>query len=111
MTVIFLTDYKTKCHGVPLRNIGFVKVQKFEDNSKNENNILFINPLETFLGKCKVCDMSTDGESVYNGNTVLLKISEECDRHMYIYIGGNMMCTFLTNGNIYDYIFQIWEII
>ena len=48
MTVFHLTGYNTKCHGVTLRNNGFVKVQKIEDISNDENNILFFKPLETF---------------------------------------------------------------
>ena len=42
-------------------------------------------------------------KSVFDGNTVLLKISEENGRHRYVYIGGNMICSFLTNDNIYRY--------
>ena len=44
------------------------------------------------------------GKSIFDGNTILLKISEENDRHRYVYIGGNMLCSFLTNDNIYEYI-------
>ena len=40
-------------------------------------------------------------KSVFDGNTVLLKISEENDKHRYLYIGGDMICSFLTNDNIY----------
>ena len=42
--------------------------------------------------------------TVFNGITVLLKISEENDTYRYVYIGGNMVCSFLTNNNIYEYI-------
>ena len=42
--------------------------------------------------------------TVFDGNTFLLKISEECNGHRYLYIGGNMVCSFLTNDNIYEYI-------
>ena len=41
---------------------------------------------------------------VDDGNTVLLKINEENDKHRYVFIGGNMICSFLTNDNIYKYI-------
>ena len=43
-------------------------------------------------------------KSVYDGNTILLKTSEENDRHRYVYIGGNMVCSFITNDFIYKYI-------
>ena len=42
--------------------------------------------------------------SVFDGNTILVEISEENVRHRYVYIGGNMVCSFLTNDNIYEYI-------
>ena len=42
-------------------------------------------------------------KSVFDGNTILLKISEENDKHGYLYIGGNMICSFLTNDKIYKY--------
>ena len=43
-------------------------------------------------------------KSVFDGKTILLKITKENDRHRYVYIGGNMICSFLTNDNIYKYI-------
>ena len=64
--------------------------------------------MEIFLGKSEVCDMTLKSgalnKSVFDGNTILLKISEENDRHRYVYIGGDMICSFLTNDNIYKYI-------
>ena len=33
-------------------------------------------------------------KSVFDGNTILLKISEENGRHRYVYIGGDMICFF-----------------
>ena len=41
---------------------------------------------------------------VFDGYTILLKIGEENDRHRYVYFGGYMVCTFLTNDIIYEYI-------
>ena len=46
-------------------------------------------------------------KSVFDGNTNLLKISEEYGRHRYLYIGGNMICSFVTNDNSYKYISNI----
>ena len=40
-------------------------------------------------------------KSVFDGNTILLKISEECGRQRYTYIGGDVVCSFLTNDDIY----------
>ena len=42
--------------------------------------------------------------SVFDGKTILLKISEENEKHRYLFIGGDMICSFLTNDNIYKYI-------
>ena len=43
-------------------------------------------------------------KSVFDGKTILLKISEENDKHRCFYIGGDMICSFLTTHNIYKYI-------
>ena len=42
MTVIYLTEYNTRCYGVTFQNIGFIKVQKFEDISDDENKIICV---------------------------------------------------------------------
>ena len=90
------------------KNIECVKVQKFKDISNDENTILNIKPIETFLGKSQASDMTAMSgafdKSVFDENTISLKISEENDRHRYVYIGGNMACSFLTNDNISEYI-------
>ena len=38
---------------------------------------------------------------VFDGNTILLKIGDEKDKHRYVNIGGDMICSFLTNDNIF----------
>ena len=43
-------------------------------------------------------------KSVFDGKTILLKKSEENDKHRYVYIGGNMICSFLTDDKIYKYV-------
>ena len=62
--------------------------------------------METFLGKSKICDMTlTSGasdNSVFDGNTILHKISKENDKHRYVYIGGDMVCSFLSDDIIYE---------
>ena len=40
-------------------------------------------------------------KSVFNGISILLKTNEENDKHRYVYSSGNMICSFLTNDNIY----------
>ena len=43
-------------------------------------------------------------KKVFDGNTILLKISEENEKHKYVYIGGDMVRSFMTSDNIYEYI-------
>ena len=40
-----------------------------------------------------------------------LKKCEECDKNRFLYIGGDMICSFLTDDNIYINTFRIWEMI
>ena len=112
MTSIYLTEDNTKCYGVTFENNGWIKVQKFEDISGNENIICKANPMETFLGKSESCIMTAMSgafdKSLLDGNTLLLKISEENDNHRYLYIDGDKICSFLTNDKIYIYTSQIW---
>ena len=76
-----------------------------------KKKILCVKPLKTFWGKSEVCDMTTMSrafdKSVFDGNTKLLKISEGCDRHRYLYIGVDMICSFVTNDDIRQYISNI----
>ena len=64
--------------------------------------------MRTFLGKSQICNMTMFSgafkKSVFDGNTILLKISEENGRHKYIYIGGDMICSVITSDSIDDYI-------
>ena len=43
-------------------------------------------------------------KSVFHGHTLLLEISEKNDKHKFVYIGGDMVCSFVTSDNIYEYI-------
>ena len=51
--------------------------------------------MRTFLGKSQVCNMTMFSgalnKSLFDGNTILLEISEENGRHKYVYIGGDMV--------------------
>ena len=64
--------------------------------------------METFLGKSESCMMTAMSgilnKSVFDGNFILLKTSEENDKHRYLYTGGDMICSFLTNDKICKYI-------
>ena len=108
MTIIYLTEYNTRCYRVTSQNNGCFKVQKLKDITNLENNIFCVQPLQLFSGKSKVCDMTLMSgvfdKSVFDGNIILLKIFEEKDKHMYLYIGGDMICSFLTKDKIYKYI-------
>ena len=62
--------------------------------------------MRIFLGKSQVCNMTTFSgafdRKVFDGNTILLKISEENGKNKYVYIGGDMVCSFVTSDNIYE---------
>ena len=40
-------------------------------------------------------------KTVFDGNTILLRIGEKNDKHRYVYIDGDMICSFLTKDNNY----------
>ena len=65
-------------------------------------------PLETFLGKSESCMMTAMSgafdKSVFDENTILLEKGEKNDKHRYVYIVGNMICSFLTKDKKYKYI-------
>ena len=108
MTVIYLAEYNTRCHGVTFQNIGCVKVQKFEDISVDENNIISARSSEIFLGKREICNMTCISgafdKSVFDGSTILLEKSEENGKDRYVYIGGDGICSFLSYDYIYEHI-------
>ena len=108
MTIIYVTENNTKCYGVTFQNKGWIRVQKLEDVSEDKNIIYKVNPMETFLGKSELSDMTefsgTRDKEVFDGNTILLKVSEENNKYRYVYIGGDKVCSFLTNDKIYKYI-------
>ena len=109
MTVIYITENNCKCYAVTFQNNGFVQVQQFEDVSESDKNIIYsINPMETFLGKSQRCSMTVLSgafdKSCFDGNTILLKVGIENGRNKNVYIGGDMVCSFLTSDNIYEYV-------
>ena len=60
------------------------------------------------MGKSESClNTALSGaldKPVLDGITISLKISEENDKHRYLFIGGDMVCSILTNDKIYKYI-------
>ena len=108
MTIIYVTETNCRCYGVNFEINGYVKVQRMEDISNNKNIILSVNPSRTFLGKSRICNMTMFSgafdKSVFDGNTILLKIGEENGKQKNVIIGGNMVCSFLTNDDNYEYI-------
>ena len=108
MTIIYITENNCKCYAVTLQNNNCVSVQNFKDGTLDENIIYTINPIETFLGKSQSCNMTALSgafdKECFNGNTILLKVGIENGKNKYVYIGGDMVCSFMTNDNIYEYI-------
>ena len=109
MTVKYITEDNCECYAVSFENKGCVKVQKFEDVSEIDKNIIYsINPMKTFLGKSQRCSMTALSgafdKSCFDGNTILLKVGIENGKNKYVYIGGDMICSFMTSVNIYEYI-------
>ena len=108
MTIIYVTPNNCKSYGETLQNKGWNKVQKLENVSEDKNIIYKVNPLEIFQAKSESCEVTAFSgafdKSVSDGNTILLEISEENDKHSYVYIGGDKICSFLTNDKIYKYI-------
>ena len=90
------------------QNKGRIKVQKIGDVGDDKNIMYEVNPMETFVGKSQLCDMTefsgAEDKEVFDGNTILLEIGKENNKHRYVYIGGDMVCSFLTNDRIYKYI-------
>ena len=65
MTIIYLTEYNTKWYAVTFRNKVWIKVQKFKDVSDDKDIIYEVNPMETFIGKSQLCNMTEfSGEEI-----------------------------------------------
>ena len=39
-----------------------------------------------------------------DGNTILLKVGIENGKHKYVYIGGDIVCSFMTSDKIYEFV-------
>ena len=90
MTVKFITESNCKCYGVTYESNGCIKVQKFEDNSNDENFIYNVKPMNIYLGESQVCSMTMFSgafdKKVFDENTILLIIGEEIGKNKYVYI-------------------------
>ena len=88
MTTIYVTEYNTKCYGVTFQNNGWVRVQKLKYVDDDENIIYEVNLIETFVGKSQLCNMTrfsgSRDEPVFDGNTILLDIGKENNKHKHI---------------------------
>ena len=108
MTIIYVAEHNCECLTVTFKNNGMIRVQKVEDVSDDKNIIDEVNPMETFIGKSQLRNMTdfsgANDREVFNENTILLQVGEENNKHRYVYIGGDMVCSFLTNDKIYKYI-------
>ena len=109
MTVIYITENNCKCYAVTFQNNRFVQVQQFEDVSESDKNIIYsINPMKSFLGKSQRCSMTilsgAFDKSCFDGNTILFKVGIENGKNKYVYIGGDMISSFMTSDNIYEYV-------
>ena len=88
MTIVYVTENSCEGYGVIFQNKGWIRVQKLEDVSEDENIIYKVNPMAIFLGKSQLCDMTefsgARDKEVFDGNTILLKIGEENNKHRYV---------------------------
>ena len=64
--------------------------------------------METFLGKIQSCTMTAISgafdKPCFDGNTILLKVAIENGKNKYTSIDGDMVCSFMTSDNIYEFI-------
>ena len=116
MTVIYITENNCKCYAVTFQNNGFVQVQQFEDVSESDKNIIYsIIPMKTFLGKSQRCSMTALSgafdKNCFDGNTILLKVGIENGENKYVYIGGDIICSFMTSDNIYEHVSNMGNIL
>ena len=78
---IYITENNCESYAVTFQNKGWIKVQKYEDGSLDENIIYTVNPMETFLDKSQSCNMTAlsgaFNKACFDGNTILLKVERE----------------------------------
>ena len=109
MTIIYIAENNCQRLAVIFKSNGKIGAQKLEDISGDDKIIIYeVNPMETFIGKSQLCNTTefsgAEDKKVFNGNTILLEIGKENNKHKYVYIAGDMVCSFLTDDKIYKYI-------
>ena len=108
MTIIYITEKNCENYAVTYQNNSKFRVQKLEDVYNDKKIINEINPIESFIGKSQLCEITkfsgAKDREVFDGNTILLRIGLENNKHKYLYIGGDQVCSFLTEDKIYKYI-------
>ena len=60
MTIIYVTENNTECYAVTSQNNGMIKVQKLEDVGDDKNIIYEVIPMQIFIGKTQLCNMTED---------------------------------------------------
>ena len=108
MTIIYVPENNCQRLGVSFKNNGLVRVEQLKDVSEDKKIIYKVNPMETFIGKIQLCNLTefsgAEDKEVFNGNTILLQIGEGNNKHRYVYIGGHQVCSFLTNDKSFKHI-------
>ena len=108
MTINYITENNCERYGVTFQNNGYVKLQKFEDFSNDENSFYHVKPLRIILGKSQVYNMNMFSgglnKPAFDGNAILLEKIEENGMHENVCIGGDMVSSFMTSDKLYEYI-------
>ena len=58
MTIIYVCESNCNCLAVTSRNERWIRIQRLEDVSGDDNIIYEVNPMETFIGKSENCKMT-----------------------------------------------------
>ena len=60
------------------------------------------------MGKCNLINILVKSgkldKTIFSGNTILLKISEENNKNTWVYVGAKKIFSFITNVHILEYI-------
>ena len=74
MTIIYVAENNCECLAITARNKGWIRVQRLEDVSEDKNIIYEVNPMETFIGRSQLCNMTklsgSEDKELFNGNTI-----------------------------------------
>ena len=81
MAIIYITENNAECYALTSQNKGWIKVQKIRDVSDDKNIIYEVNPMQTFISKSQLCNMTefsgAEDKEVFIGNTILLGKGKE----------------------------------